>query len=87
MNNEDHGQGENLVVVFRAPDEVTANIVKGILEGENIPVVLESRMVPMYDGVFKTSIGYWGDVVVPRQYADRSREIIEAQVPSPEGED
>ncbi|MCE5322321.1 DUF2007 domain-containing protein [bacterium] len=84
MNAEEHGQGENLVVVFRAPDEMTANIVKGILEGENIPVVLESQMVPMYDGVFKTSVGYWGDVVVPEQYAERSREIIDAQLSSNE---
>lgn len=71
-------QGENLVVVFRAPDEVTANIVKGLLEGEGISVLLESRMVPWMDGVFKVNEGYWGDVVVPREHAAKSRELIEA---------
>jgi hypothetical protein len=76
--NERRGQGENLVVVFRAPDEVTANIVRGLLVGEDIPVVLESRMAAMYDGVFRAGEGYWGDVVVPEQCADRSREIIRA---------
>ena len=78
MTDETRGQGENLVAVFRAPDEYTACIVKGLLEGEDIPALLESRMVPMYDGVFKVDVGYWGDVVVPEQYAARSRELIDA---------
>lgn len=84
MSDEQHGQGENLVVVFRAPDEVTANIVKGLLEGENIPVILESRMAAMFDGAFTMGEGFWGDVVVPEEFAKRSREIIEAQIPSSE---
>ena len=75
---EEHGQGENLVVVYRAPDEFVANVIKGVLVGEGIPVVLESRMVPWMDGVMKMGEGYWGDVVVPEEYADRSRELIEA---------
>jgi hypothetical protein len=77
MYNEEQGQGENLVVVYRAPNEVTANIVRGLLVGEDIPVMLESRMAAMYDGALTMGEGYWGDVVVPKQYADRSREIIE----------
>lgn len=76
--NEHKGQGENTVVVFRAPDEYVANIVRGLLVGEDIPAILESRQVPMYDGVMRMGEGYWGDVVVPEQYADRSRELIEA---------
>jgi len=78
MTDQDHGQGEDLVVAFRAPDEVTASIIQGLLEGEGIPVVLESRMASMYDGALKAGEGYWGDVVVPRQHAERSREIIAA---------
>ena len=78
MTDEIHGQGENLVVVFRAPDEFTANIVRGLLVGEDIPVVLESRQVAMYDGALTMGEGYWGDVVVPDQYAARAREIIQA---------
>lgn len=76
MTHEDQGQGENLVVIYRAPDEVIANIIKGLLVGEDIPVVLESKMVPWMDGVMKTDVGYWGDVVVPEQYAERSKELI-----------
>ncbi len=78
MSDEIHGQGENLVVVLRAPDEYIACIVQGLLEGEGIPVVLESRQVPQMDGVFKVNEGYWGDVVVPREHAERAKEIIEA---------
>jgi hypothetical protein len=79
MSNElEHGQGEDLVVVFRAPDEVTANVIRGLLIGEDIPALLESKQVPWMDGVMKAGAGYWGDVVVPRACADRSRELIEA---------
>lgn len=78
MTKEEHGQGENLIVVFRAPDEYVANIVRGLLVSENIPAILESHQVPMYDGVMKMGEGYWGDVVVPEEYAERSRELIKA---------
>jgi len=78
MSNEAQGQGENLVVIFRAPDEFIASIVKGLLVGEDIPVVLESHMAAMYDGALKMGEGYWGDVVVPEKYAEISRQIIEA---------
>jgi hypothetical protein len=78
MPDEIHGQGEGLVVVFRAPDEFTANIVRGILVGEDIPVVLESRQAAMYDGALIMGEGYWGDVVVAERHADRARELIEA---------
>ena len=78
MNDETRGQGEDLVVVFRAVDEFTANLVIGLLNGEDIPALAESRMVPWMDGVFKMGEGYWGDVVVPRECAARSRELIEA---------
>ena len=78
MTDEIHGQGKDLVSVFRAPDESTAYIIKGLLEGEDIPVVLESRQAAMYDGALTMGEGFWGDVVVPKQYAPRSRELIEA---------
>jgi hypothetical protein len=73
----DSSQGEDLVVVFRAPDEVSANLVVGLLVGEDIPALAQSRMVPWMDGIFKSGVGYWGDVVVPREYGARSRELIQ----------
>jgi hypothetical protein len=78
MTDEIQGQGEDLVVVYRAPDEYIADIVKGLLVSDNIPVVLESRQVAQMDGIMKMGEGYWGDVVVPRDYAARARELIDA---------
>lgn len=78
MTDEEHGQGENLVVVFKAPDESTANLVHGLLVGEGIPAVIESRQVAWMDGVMKLGEGYWGNIVVPKEDADRSREVIAA---------
>lgn len=78
MDNEDRAQGEDLVIVYRAPDEVTANLVQGLLEGEGVPVMLQSGQVPWMDGVMKVDKGYWGDVVVPKEHADRAKQIIAA---------
>lgn len=77
MTELDHGQGEDLVVVYRAPDEFVAGVIKGLLVGENIPVVLESKQVAWLDGAMKMGEGYWGDVVVPRQYAEQAIKLIE----------
>ena len=78
MTRSEHGQGDDLVVVFRAPDQYTANVVKGLLASEDIPVVLESRQVAWLDGVMAMGEGFWGNVVVPAQYEQRSRSIIDA---------
>jgi len=77
MENTERGQGEDLVVIYRAPDEFIANLIKGFLEDDGIPVVLESRMAAMYDGALIMGEGYWGDVVVPEKYAERARQLIE----------
>ena len=62
-------------------------MIKNLLVGEDIPVVLESRQVPWLDGVMVLGEGYWGDVVVPEEYADRSRELIKAYMESQEDGD
>lgn len=78
MTDEVENQAEDLVAIFRAPDEVTANIVLGLLVGEDIPALVQSRMVPWMNGVMKMGEGYWGDVLVPKRFAKASRELIEA---------
>jgi hypothetical protein len=78
MTEQEYDMAEDQEVVYRAPDEFTANIVKGLLVGEDIPVILKSRMAAMYDGALTMGEGYWGDVIVPTRLADRSRAIIEA---------
>jgi len=71
-------EGARFVPVYRAPTEAIAQIVRGLLVSESIPVVLESRQVSMYDGVMVMAEGYWGDLLVPGSQADRAREIIQA---------
>ena len=73
-----HGQGENLEVVFSAPNEYTAEMILSYLISENIPAIIESHMVPWMDGVMTAAEGHWGDIVAPREYAERSRELIAA---------
>lgn len=70
------------VVVFRAPDEVTANLVAGLLGSEGISATLKSRQVAAMDGVMTVGEGFWGDVMVPAGCAPKSRELIEAFRPS-----
>lgn len=78
MTDQERAQGEDLIVVYRAQDEVSANLVRGLLVGEDIPAVLQSAQVPWMDGIMKMGKGYWGDVVVPRGHVGRARAIIEA---------
>ncbi len=73
----ERGQGENLVVVYRAPDEFVAGMIKDLLEGEGIAVVLESKQVAWLDGAMKMGEGYWGDVVVPKDDEERAKKLIE----------
>jgi len=75
---DDELEQQGVVPVFRAPDEMTASIVRGLLESEGIPVDVASRQVPWMDGIMTTAVGYFGDLLVPASEADRAREIIEA---------
>ena len=67
-----------LVPIYRAPSESVAQIVRALLVSEGIPVVFNSKQVPMYDGVMVMAEGYWGDLLVPESQAERAREIVRA---------
>ncbi|MBI2843574.1 MAG: DUF2007 domain-containing protein [Armatimonadetes bacterium] len=67
-----------LAPVYRAPNENIAQIVRGILESAGIQVILKSMQIPWYDGVMTMGEGYWGDLLVSEDEADRAREIIRA---------
>lgn len=75
---DDELEQKSLVRIFRAPNESIANIVKGLLESEGVPVYVDSRMVPWLNGVMKAGEGFYGDIVVPESEVERSREIIKA---------
>jgi hypothetical protein len=69
---------EGYVPVFRASDEVTANLIKGILESEEIDVMLHSHQVAWMDSIMTAAEGFWGDILVPEAEAERARKILEA---------
>lgn len=70
--------GPELEVIYRAPDEMTAQLIRSLLESEGIPVALRSVQIPMYNGIMTKGEGYWGDILVTEDLADKARMIIEA---------
>jgi len=72
----DENVDSELITVFRAPDEITAHLVAGILEDAGIKVLIRSRQVPWMDGVMVNAEGYWGDIVVPQNERKRSLQLI-----------
>ncbi len=81
-----HEEGSGFEAVYRAADETVAELIRGLLEGESIPVAFKSQQVPWMDGVMKMGAGFWGDILVPEEFADRAREII-AAYESPDAEE
>ena len=76
MENPD---GIDLVTIYRAPSESVANIVKSLLESEDIDVIFQSNhSSSVYDGIFASGEGYWADLLVREDHAGRAREIIQA---------
>ena len=73
----------NLKPVFRAPDQTTADLVRGLLESEGIAAYIDSRQVAWLDGVMTMATGYWGDVVVPAELEPQALEIITAYETAP----
>jgi len=69
---------EGYASVFQAPDEITANLIKGILESEGIEVLVHSHQVPWMDSIMKSAEGFWGDLLVPEEEAARARKVLEA---------
>ncbi|MCC6442189.1 MAG: DUF2007 domain-containing protein [Armatimonadetes bacterium] len=67
-----------LVPVYEAPNAYTAELVKGILEGEGIEVMLDGERTAVFDGVLSVESGSWGQVLVKDEDAERSLEIIAA---------
>lgn len=72
------------IPIFRASSETEASIVKALLEGENIPVQVESAQVAMYDSIMVNAEGYWGDLLVPDSMAGQARDILRAYKPEDE---
>ena len=65
--------------VESVPNELAGNILKGVLEGEGIPVYLRCHDVPYYGGVKGNATqSEWGDVLVPINLLPQARESLQA---------
>lgn len=68
---------QRFVSVYRAKDEITANIVKGVLEAEEIETIVEPTNASNWlDGVIALAEGFWGDVLVPECDAEKARRLL-----------
>ena len=67
---------EDMVTVYRTPDEVTANIIKIALEGAGIPADVQSFQSSMFDGIFTLSQGAWGEVRVAPDDVERAVAVL-----------
>jgi hypothetical protein len=73
------GDGRPPVSIFSAGTEPEANIVRGLLEAEGIPVVVSMAGTAAYGTMLSIGAGKWGDLFVSPDDAERAREIIAAQ--------
>jgi uncharacterized OB-fold protein len=68
---------KSLVKVFILKNWFEADIIKGELEKEGIPVLIRSFRDTAYDGIYIPQKG-WGEVRVPEKEKKRAEEIIDA---------
>ena len=69
---------EMTVAVYAAPDQVTAEVVRGALEGEGIPAVIGEQVADAMAGPLAVGDGFWGEVRVPASYEPQARAALEA---------
>jgi hypothetical protein len=64
------------VAVYAAPDAVTAEIMRGMLAAEGIEAVVGEQVANAYAGALAVGEGYWGELRVLPEDADRAREAL-----------
>lgn len=67
---------QELVVVYKAPNMIAANMVRGILENNNIPVTIRSLQIPMYDDIALMHNEVWGELLVPKEFFDEALKLV-----------
>ncbi len=74
-----------LIIVYKAPDMVAAHMVKGLLDNDNIPSTIRSLQIPMYDDVALMQCNIWGEILVPKSYAEKAAKIVKDYLESLQG--
>ena len=69
---------EMTVAVYAAPDQVTAETVRGALEAEGIPAVIGEQVADAFSGAMALGEGFWGEVRVPATYEQQARDALAA---------
>ncbi len=69
--------GEPLVSVFSARTESEANIVKGLLESQDIAAIFREVATPAYGSIFSVSESRWADILVADGQAQAARDAIQ----------
>ena len=72
-----HEDTKTLVKVFTLKDSFEADLIKGELEREGIPVLIRSFRDTAYNGIYIPQKG-WGEVRVPESKKERAEKIISA---------
>jgi hypothetical protein len=75
----------DLCAVYRAPDEPSAIHVTAMLRSVGIVARVRSAQIPAFDGAFAMAVGFWGEVMVPREDFLNARTLVEAFVRDAEG--
>ena len=68
----------DLYPIYDAPNEDSAIHVCALLQGAGIEARIRSAQIPCFDGAFASAVGYWGQVVVPRDQVLLGRALVEA---------
>ena len=69
---------EQTVAVYAAPDPVTAELVCGALRDAGIPAVIGEQVASAYGGALALGEGYWGEIRVLPEDAERARAVLAA---------
>ncbi|HTY08994.1 MAG TPA: zinc-ribbon domain-containing protein [Candidatus Edwardsbacteria bacterium] len=67
---------EDLVAVFEAPDQFMATTVESLLQHEGIAATVQSRQMPMYDGLALMQNPVWGKVLVLARDEQRAKAVV-----------
>lgn len=69
---------EGLVAVYAAPDNIAAEMVRGVLEAEGIRAVIDKQVTDGYAQPLRLAAGFWGEVCVAAQDAEVARAVLDA---------
>jgi len=72
------GAVEMTVAVFAAPDQPTAEIVRGALVGEGIPAVIGEQVADALAAPLEVAEAYYAEVRVPPAYETQARQVLDA---------